>query len=99
MKNWGFKKPGKYGLQLWTCGRLLKTPSAKMHRRLPSDLKDRSEESMNLFYEELGLQKAREIRLAVMDMWKAFENSIRKHAPQAAIRSQRPFGRKHESLL
>jgi len=47
--------------------------------------KDRSEDSMNLFYEELGLQKAREIRLAVMDMWKAFENSIRRHAPQAAI--------------
>jgi len=47
--------------------------------------KGRSEDSMNLFYEELGLQKTREIRLAVMDMWKAFENSIRQHAPQAAI--------------
>ena len=47
--------------------------------------KDRSEESMDLFYEELGLQKTRKIRLAVMDMWKAFENSIRQHAPQAAI--------------
>ena len=47
--------------------------------------KERSEESMNLFYDGLGLHKARKIRLAVMDMWKAFENSIRQHAPQAAI--------------
>lgn len=47
--------------------------------------KDRSEESMNLFYDEMGLQKTRKVRLAVMDMWKAFENSTRQHAPQAAI--------------
>lgn len=47
--------------------------------------KDRSEQSMNLFYEELGLHKTKKIRLAVMDMWKAFENATRCHAPQAAI--------------
>ena len=47
--------------------------------------KDRSEESMNLFYNWLGIQKAKKVRLAVMDMWKAFENSTRQHAPQAAI--------------
>lgn len=47
--------------------------------------KDRSEESMNLFYSGLGLHKTRKIRLAVMDMWKAFENATRCHAPQAAI--------------
>ncbi len=47
--------------------------------------KDRSEESMNLFYDELGVHKTRKIRLAVMDMWKAFENAIRCRAPQAAI--------------
>jgi transposase len=46
---------------------------------------DRSELSMDLFFEELGLKKSREIRLAVMDMWKAFVNSTQRHAPQAAI--------------
>lgn len=47
--------------------------------------KDRSEESMNMFYAELGPEKCKNIRLVVMDMWKAFEKSARKHAPQAAI--------------
>lgn len=46
---------------------------------------DRSEESMDKFYEWLGPLKSNEIRLAVMDMWKAFENSARKNIPQAAI--------------
>lgn len=46
---------------------------------------DRSEESMDKFYEWLGPLKSKGIRLAVMDMWKAFENSARKNAPQAAI--------------
>ncbi len=46
---------------------------------------DRSEESMDLFYQELGSRKASRIRLAVMDMWKAFENSAKKNAPQVAI--------------
>ena len=35
---------------------------------------DRSEESMNLFYQWLRT-KTKHIRLAVMDMWKAFEKS------------------------
>ncbi len=49
--------------------------------------KDRSEESMDEFYEWLGPTKSKRIRLAVMDMWKAFRNSTLKpeHAPQAAI--------------
>lgn len=49
--------------------------------------KDRSEESMDMFYRELGPAKSKRIRLAVMDMWKAFRNSTLKpeHAPQAAI--------------
>ena len=47
--------------------------------------KDRSEESMNMFYELLGPEKCGKIRLIVMDMWKAFEKSARKNAPQAAI--------------
>jgi transposase len=49
--------------------------------------KDRSEESMDEFYKWLGPMKSKRIRLAVMDMWKAFRNSTLKpeHAPQAAI--------------
>jgi transposase len=47
--------------------------------------KDRSEESMDLFWGELGSKKAEKVRLAVMDMWEAFENSAVKNAPQAAI--------------
>jgi len=46
---------------------------------------DRSEESLNLFFEWLGPKKSQGIRLAVMDMWKAFYKSTRKQAPQAAI--------------
>ena len=46
---------------------------------------DRSEESMDLFYQSLGPKKAKKIRLAVMDMWKAFEKSAKKNVPQAAI--------------
>lgn len=46
---------------------------------------DRSESSMDQFYRFLGGKKAQRIRLAVMDMWKAFRNSAHHHAPQAAI--------------
>jgi transposase len=46
---------------------------------------DRSEESMNRFYVWLGPGKAKKIRLAVMDMWKAFEKSAKKNIPEAAI--------------
>jgi len=46
---------------------------------------DRSEKSLDLFYGWLGEKKSQGIQLAVMDMWKAFHNSTRKHAPQAAI--------------
>jgi transposase len=48
---------------------------------------DRSVESMDAFYEWLGPQKSRKIKLAVMDMWKPFSTSLKKegHAPQAAI--------------
>ena len=46
---------------------------------------DRSEESMNMFYEWLGPAKTKHIRLAVMDMWKAFEKSAVSNIPQAAI--------------
>ncbi len=46
---------------------------------------DRSEKSMDLFFAWLGEKKSRRIQLAVMDMWKAFLNSTRKSASQAAI--------------
>ena len=46
---------------------------------------DRSEKSMDLFYEWLGPAKTKHIRLAVMDMWKPFEKSTRQKAPKAAI--------------
>src|SRR5260370_25863043 len=40
---------------------------------------------MDQFYRFLGQKKAKRLRLAVMDMWKAFRNSTHQHAPQAAI--------------
>ncbi len=40
---------------------------------------------MGLFYGRLREKKSKGIQLALMDMWKAFHNSTRKHAPQAAI--------------
>ncbi len=47
--------------------------------------KDRSEESLDMFYEWLGPKKGKKIRLAVMDMWKAFKKSTVKNVPEAAI--------------
>lgn len=46
---------------------------------------DRSEASLDQFYTWLGPAKCRKIRLAVMDMWKAFRNATRRAAPQAGI--------------
>jgi transposase len=46
---------------------------------------DRSEASMDQFYQWLGPKKSAHIQLAVMDMWKAFRNSTHRHAPQASI--------------
>lgn len=45
----------------------------------------RKEEDMDKFFAELGPKKTKHIRLAVMDMWKAFRNSTNKHAPNAKI--------------
>src|SRR3972149_3135610 len=47
--------------------------------------KDRSEASLDEFFTWLGPKKSRRIQLAVMDMWKAFRNSTKRHAPQANI--------------
>lgn len=55
------------------------------HRPIWFGGRDRSEASMDGFYEFLGEKPARKVRLAVMDMWKPFRNSTRKHAPQAGI--------------
>lgn len=48
---------------------------------------DRSVASLDQFYAWLGPVKSKEIRLAVMDMWKAFRSSTLKpqNAPQATI--------------
>jgi transposase len=48
---------------------------------------DRSEASLDTFFSWLGPKKCGTIRLAVMDMWKAFRHSTLKegNAPQAAI--------------
>ena len=45
----------------------------------------RSEQDMDMFYAFLGKENGDKIRLAVMDMWKPFRHSTRRHAPQAAI--------------
>ena len=49
--------------------------------------KDRSEQSLDEFFAWLGPKKSKQIRLAVMDMWRAFRKSTlnSEHAPQAAI--------------
>jgi transposase len=47
--------------------------------------KDRSEESLKGFFDELGKPKSGRIRLAVMDMWKPFRNATESCAPQAAV--------------
>jgi transposase len=45
----------------------------------------RKEEDMDLFFAFLGEKKTKKIRLAVMDMWKAFYNSVTHYAPKADI--------------
>jgi transposase len=47
--------------------------------------KDRTAESLKLFYDQLGEEKCLRIQLAVMDMWPAFELATREKVPQAAI--------------
>lgn len=47
--------------------------------------KRRTEADLDRFFLDLGPTKTARIRLAVMDMWKAFRNSVQAHAPQAQI--------------
>lgn len=46
---------------------------------------DRSESSLDLFYNSLNSLQKNKIRLAVMDMWKPFRNSTKKNVPDVAI--------------
>jgi transposase len=46
---------------------------------------DRSQASMELFFNELGIKQCRGLYLAVMDMWKPFRKATLKHVPQASI--------------
>ncbi len=55
------------------------------HRPIWFGGEDRSEPSMDKFYEFLGKKATSRVRLAVMDMWKPFRASTRRQAPQAAI--------------
>lgn len=55
------------------------------HRAIWFGGEDRSAASLDTFYDWLGPKKSGKIRLAVMDMWKAFEKSTQEKAPQAAI--------------
>ena len=45
----------------------------------------RTEADLDRFFLALGPQKTARLRLAVMDMWKAFRNSVQTQAPQARI--------------
>lgn len=45
----------------------------------------RTEEDMDLFFAEIGVERSQKIKLAVMDMWKAFRNSTGENAKQARI--------------
>lgn len=45
----------------------------------------RTEADLDQFFLDVGPKKTARIRLAVMDMWKAFRKSVHTHAPQAQI--------------
>jgi transposase len=45
----------------------------------------RTEEDLQSFFDQMGPERCRAIKLAVMDMWKAFRNATLKNAPGAQI--------------
>jgi len=45
----------------------------------------RSEEDLKLFFDAMGSERCKTIRLAVMDMWKPFRKATAEHAPGAQI--------------
>ena len=55
------------------------------HRPIWLACEGRREEHMDAFFKEIGPERCRGIRLAVMDMWKPFKNSTQNHAPQAEV--------------
>jgi transposase len=89
LRRAGKPKPGVIGIDEISIGRRhdYRIVVSDLERRRPIWFggADRSAESLDLFFNELGENKCARIRLAVMDMWKAFENSTRANAPQAAI--------------
>ena len=61
---------------------------ADLDRQRPiwmSESPGRKEEDLDKFYVEIGLKRAARIKLAVMDMWKAFRTSTTRLAPNARI--------------
>jgi transposase len=46
---------------------------------------NRKTEDLDLFFAEIGVERSKNIELAVMDMWKAFRKSATNHAPDARI--------------
>ena len=85
----GEPRPGIIGIDK------LSIRKGHVYRILVSDLErqepiwfggvDRTEESLAMFYDFLGPERTARIRLAVMDMWKAFRNATEACAPGAAI--------------
>ena len=47
--------------------------------------KGRQEKDLDMFFDKIGSKKSQKIRLAVMDMWRPFRNSVTKRAPNALI--------------
>jgi transposase len=45
----------------------------------------RTEQDMQLFFDAMGIERCKTIRLAVMDMWKPFRNVTLRQSPQAQI--------------
>ena len=61
---------------------------ADMDQKRPiwmSTVLGRAEEDMDRFFLEMGPKRSGHIRLGVMDMWKPFRNSLKKHAPEAKV--------------
>jgi transposase len=61
-------------------------------RVLPGVGEDRTEEAVKKFFtEEMGKRRRQTLRVVCMDMWAAYANQVRAHAPNAQI----PFDRFH----
>jgi transposase len=45
----------------------------------------RTESDLGQFFLDVGSKKTARIRLALLDIWKAFRNSVQTHAPQAQV--------------